>query len=121
MDIRRLTCMEVHSCKWILEQKYNAHGIITHYKAGLVAYGFTQEKGINYDETFLHVVKIGFLHTFLSSVTIYDFHIHQTNVKTTFLHNHLHEKIYMSQPQGYVNTKHKRKVCKLLKCTYGLK
>lgn len=52
MDTRKLTCMEVHSYKWILERKYNAHAIITCYKARLVACGFTQEKGIDYDETF---------------------------------------------------------------------
>jgi hypothetical protein len=101
--------------------KIQGHGIITCYKAHLMACGFTQEKGIDYDETFFPMVKISILHTLLSSTTIYDFHNHQMDVKTTFLHAHLHEEIYMSQPKGYVDTKHTSKVCKLLKCTYGLK
>jgi hypothetical protein len=53
------------SCEWILKRKYNAHGVITHYKTYLVAHSFTQEKGTNYDKMFSPMVKINCLCTLL--------------------------------------------------------
>jgi hypothetical protein len=100
--------------KWVLKKKYNAQGLITRYKARLVARGFSQEKGIDYNETFSPVINISSLRILLALTAIYDLNVHQMDVKTAFLYGHILEEIFMVQPEGYINPQFKNKVCKLL-------
>ena len=85
----------------------------TQYKARLVVKGFAQKKGIDFDEIFSLVVKMTSIRTILSLVTIEDLHLEQLDVKTTFLHGDLEEKIYMQQPQGYEVKGKENLVCRL--------
>jgi hypothetical protein len=68
------------------------------YKARLVVKVFSQNKGIYFDESFSHIVKITSIRTILSLLELVDFHLEQLNVKETFLHADLKEEIYMQQP-----------------------
>ena len=68
------------------------------YKARLVVKGFSQKKGIDFDEIISPVVKMTSIRTILSLVVVEDLHLEQLDVKTTFLHGDLEEYIYMQQP-----------------------
>ncbi|MCO5561025.1 hypothetical protein L7F22_014646 [Adiantum nelumboides] len=91
------------------------------YKTRLVAKGFKQQKGIDFDEIFFPVVKMTTLRTLLALVAIEDMELKQMDVKTTFLHGDLHEDLYMEQPIGFVVHASRKLVCRLCKTLYGLK
>ena len=108
-------------CKWIFKIKYNANGSVERYKARVVAKGYAQKEGIDYNETFALVAKMTSICTLLAFAIIEDLKVHQMDVKTTFLNGNLEEEIYMDQPEGYVSKGQESLVCKLSKTLYGLK
>ncbi|GJX52610.1 retrotransposon protein, putative, ty1-copia subclass [Tanacetum coccineum] len=91
------------------------------YKARLVAKGYTQTYMVDYKETFSPVANIRAIRILISIAAFYDYEIWQMDVKTTFLNGYLDEDIYMVQPEGFVDPKHPKKVCKLQRSIYGLK
>ena len=91
------------------------------YKARLVARGFTQREGIDYNEIFSPVVKHTSIRIILALVVVHNLELEQMDVKTTFLHRNLEETIYMSQPEGYEVKGKEEMVCLLKKSLYGLK
>ncbi len=86
-------------CKWVFKIKQGVNGEVEHYKAMLVARGFTQTYGVDYNETFAHVAKFTSICCILALVALEDMEIHQIDMKTTFLNGELEEEIYMEQPQ----------------------
>ena len=91
------------SCKWIFKKKEEVPGVEnTRFKARLVARGFTQEEGVDYKEIYSPVVRHTSIRVLLALVVQYGFCLEQLDVKTTFLHGNLKEKIFMAQPKGYV-------------------
>ncbi|GJQ89792.1 retrotransposon protein, putative, ty1-copia subclass [Tanacetum coccineum] len=90
------------------------------YKARLVAKGYTQTYMVDYEETFSPVADIRAIRILISIAAFYDYEIWQMDVKTAFLNGYLDEDIYMVQPEGFVDPKHPRKVCKLQRSIYGL-
>lgn len=105
--------------RWVYKLKKNLDGSIDRYKARLVARGFTQEFGINYNETFSPVVHLTSVRIILAIAASRKMKLKQFDVKTAFLNGDLDEVVYMEQPTGFGDGTNR--VCKLLKSLYGLK
>ncbi|GJZ25372.1 putative RNA-directed DNA polymerase [Tanacetum coccineum] len=107
-------------CKWMFK-KYKANGEIKRYKARLVDKGFNQREGIDFDETFFHVVKMSTVRCLIALFVKNKWPLFQLDVNNTFLYGDLEEDVYMTIPQGFSNKGNKNKGCKLVKFLYGLK
>ena len=108
-------------CKWIYTVKQNSQGKIERYKARLVARGYSQTYGIDYDETFAPVAKMNTVRILVSCAANFGWPLHQLDVKNAFLHGDLQEEVYMEIPPGFGTSETTGKVCKLRKSIYGLK
>ncbi|KAK9018707.1 hypothetical protein V6N11_033754 [Hibiscus sabdariffa] len=108
-------------CKWVFKKKTDMDGNVQTYKGRLVANGFRQIHGIDYDETFSPVAMIKSIRILLAVAAFHDYEIWQMDVKTVFLNGKLEEDVYMTQPEGFVTPEDARKVCKLQRSIYGLK
>ena len=108
-------------CKWVFKKKSDAEGNVERYKARLVAQGFAQRYGQDYDETFCPVVRFESVRTVIALAAKYGLKLHQMDITTAFLNGDLKESIYMKQPEGYAFKGKEKLVCKLKKSLYGLK
>ena len=107
--------------KWVFKTKTNADGKIERYKARLVAQGFSQKFGSDYDETFCPVVRLESVRAVIALSVQYGLELHQVDVTTAFLNGELEEEVFMEQPDGFVTPGREGLVCKLKKSIYGLK
>ncbi|GKE56144.1 putative ribonuclease H-like domain-containing protein, partial [Tanacetum coccineum] len=90
-------------------------------KARLVARGYRQEEGINFEESFALVARLDAIRIFLAYATHMNMVVYQMDVKTTFLNGILREEVYVSQPDEFVDQDNLNHVYKLKKALYGLK
>jgi len=105
----------VKNC-WVFNIKPDGH-----YQSRLVSKGFSQVKGIDFDELFSPVVRYKTARLLLAIAILEDLDIQSVDVKTTYLYGDLDEKIYMEQPVGFKLPGKENKVWQLRKALYGLK
>lgn len=109
----------VVGCKWIYKIKTRSDGSVERYKARLVAKGFTQEYGIDYEETFAPVARISSVRALLVVAAARKWDLFQMDVKNAFLNGDLSEEVYTQPPPGL--SVESNKVCHLRRALYGLK
>nr|GEZ67994.1 hypothetical protein [Tanacetum cinerariifolium] len=107
--------------KWIFKNKKDERSLVIRNKARLIAVGYSQQEGIDYDETFAPVARIEAIRLFLAYAAHKDFTVYQMDVKTTFLNRILKEEVYVGQPPGFVIKQYPDHVYALDKALYGLK
>ena len=111
--------VKIITAKWVFKLKLDSNNQPVRYKARLVARGFQQTEGVDYDETFAPVVKLKSLKLILSWAADQDLEIKQIDFDTAFLNAELEHEVYMELPEG--SNYPSGSVCKLLKSIYGLK
>ena len=102
---------EAIGCKWVYRLKYNQNGSINKFKARIVAKGYSQIEGIDYNETFAPVTSLATLRVMIALAASRDLEIHQMDVKSAYLNGDLKEEIYMKQPEGFVEEDKEDLVC----------
>nr|GFC33441.1 retrovirus-related Pol polyprotein from transposon TNT 1-94 [Tanacetum cinerariifolium] len=111
----------VITLKWIYKVKLDELGGILKNKACLVARGYRQEEGIDFEESFAPVARLEAIRIFQSYVAYKNMVVYQMDVKTAFLNGNFREEVYVSQPDGLVDPDNPNHVYKLKKALYGLK
>lgn len=112
--------VRVIGTRWVFRNKRDERGIVIRNKARLVAQGYTQEEGIDYEEVFAPVARIEAIRLFLAYASFMGFTVYQMDVKSAFLYGTIEEEVYVSQPPGFVDPDHPDKVYKVVKALYGL-
>lgn len=113
--------MNVVGCRWVFTIKYNSDGTIDRYKARIVAKGYHQQQGVDYEDTFSPVIKSTTIRIVLGLAVNNDWPVRQIDVNTAFLQGHLSEEVFMLQPPGFTDKDRPHHVCRLKKALYGLK
>nr|GEW27045.1 retrovirus-related Pol polyprotein from transposon TNT 1-94 [Tanacetum cinerariifolium] len=111
----------VITLKWIYKVKLDELGGILKNKACLVARGYRQEEGIDFEESFAPVARLEAIRIFLAYAAHKNMVVYQIDVKTAFLNGNLRKEVYVSQPNGFVDPDNPNHVYKLKNALYGLK
>ncbi|GJW29042.1 putative ribonuclease H-like domain-containing protein [Tanacetum coccineum] len=106
--------------KWVLKNKKDERGIVIRNKARLVAQGYTQEEGIDYEEVFAPVARIEAIRLFLAYASYMGFTVYQMDVKSAFLYGTIDEEVYVMQPPGFEDPEFPDKVYRVAKAMYEL-
>ncbi|GKC66710.1 putative ribonuclease H-like domain-containing protein, partial [Tanacetum coccineum] len=96
-----LNSKRVIGTKWVSRNKKDERGIVIKNKARLVAQGYTQEEGIDYDEVFAPIARLEAIRLFLAYASCKDFVVYQMDVKSVFLYGKIEEEVYVCQPPGF--------------------
>ncbi|GKC84779.1 retrovirus-related pol polyprotein from transposon TNT 1-94 [Tanacetum coccineum] len=107
--------------KWVFKNKLDKNGIVSRNKARLVAQGYNQQEGIDFDETYAPVARLESIRILLAYACAHDFKLFQMDVKSAFLNGFINEEVYVAQPPGFVDFEKPNHVFKLKKALYGLK
>ncbi|GJU45545.1 putative ribonuclease H-like domain-containing protein [Tanacetum coccineum] len=99
--------------KWVFRNKKDERGIVIRNKARLVAQGYTQEEGIDYDEVFAPVARIEAIRLFLAYASFIGFIVYQMDVKSAFLYGTIEEEVYVCQPPCFEDPQFLDKVYKV--------
>ncbi|UYV76618.1 hypothetical protein LAZ67_14001480 [Cordylochernes scorpioides] len=95
--------------KWVFKTKCNSDGSVERHKARLVAKGYSQQYGIDYEETFAPVVRQSTIRMFLALAVEYNLILHQMDVQSAYLNGEIKEEIFMTQPENFVSRKYPEK------------
>ena len=101
--------------------KYRVDGSVEWYKARLVAWGLTQQEGIDYSKSFNPFVKLVTVRLVFSIAVSRNWKIHQLDIHNAFLNGVPTEEVYMKQPLGFVDSTLPSHMCRLYKSLYGIK
>ncbi|GJU45399.1 retrovirus-related pol polyprotein from transposon TNT 1-94 [Tanacetum coccineum] len=126
---KELNVASAHECLFVIfylkknlkRNKRDETRIIIKNKARLVAQGYNQQEGIDYDETFAPVARLEAIRIFLAFATYMNFIVYQMNVKSDFLNGKLKEEVYVKQPLVFESCEFPNHIFKLDKALYGLK
>ncbi|GKD92500.1 putative ribonuclease H-like domain-containing protein [Tanacetum coccineum] len=106
--------------KWVYRNKKDERGIVVRNKARLVAQGYTQEEGIDYDEVFAPIARIEAIRLFFAYASFMGLIVYQMDVKSAFLYGTIEEEVYVFQPHSFEDLLFPDKVYKVAKALYGL-
>ncbi|BEJ13710.1 hypothetical protein CspHIS471_0308840 [Cutaneotrichosporon sp. HIS471] len=109
------------TAKWVFKRKRDADGNITKFKARLVARGFTQIHGVDYDETYAPVARMSSLRLLFTIAAIYDLELGQIDVEGAYLNGVIEEEIYLNTPPGVRLSDPNADVFRITGSLYGLK
>ncbi|GJV88095.1 retrovirus-related pol polyprotein from transposon TNT 1-94 [Tanacetum coccineum] len=113
--------MTIIGTKWVLRNKLDENGIVSRNKARLVAQGYNQQEGIDYDETYASVARLKSIRILLAFACALDFKLFKMDVKSAFLNGFINEEVYAAQPPRFIDFEKLDHVYKLKKALYGLK
>ncbi|GKE36017.1 retrovirus-related pol polyprotein from transposon TNT 1-94 [Tanacetum coccineum] len=119
--VDRPLCKNVINMKWLWKNKRDEENTVICNKACILAKGYGQQEGIDFEESFAPVAQLEAVRLFVAYATHKSFPVYQMDVKTTFLNGPLKEEVYVNQPDGFVDPHHPDKVYRLKKALYGLK
>ncbi|GKE59307.1 retrovirus-related pol polyprotein from transposon TNT 1-94, partial [Tanacetum coccineum] len=108
-------CAMIIALKWIYKVKLDKYGDVLKNKASLVAKGYRQEEGLDFEESFAPIARLEAIRIFLANAASKNMTVYQTDVKTAFLNGELKEVVYVSQPEGFVNPDRPHHVYRLKK------
>ncbi|GJW79638.1 retrovirus-related pol polyprotein from transposon TNT 1-94 [Tanacetum coccineum] len=118
---RWLEMSYVRTSPWLWKNKRDEENTVIRNKSRLVAKGYAQKEGIDFEESFAPVARLEAVRLFIAYAAHKSFTVYQMDVKTTFLYGPLKEEVYVNQPDGFVDPYHPDKVYRLKKALYGLK
>ena len=107
--------------KWVFKIKKNSRGEVTRHNARLVAKGYSQRYGIDYEEVFTPVARFESIRVLMALAAQGRWELHHLDVKSAFLNGEIEEEIYVKQPEGFVLKGKEQCVFRLKKALYGLK
>ena len=115
--------VNIIGCKWVLKAKKDAAGNVTRYKARLVAQGFSQIGGVDYNDTYAPMAKLASTRAIIAMANHLDMELHQVDIKGAYLNGVLNEDkvLYMAHPPGYKVPGAGTRILHLVKTLYGLK
>jgi hypothetical protein len=107
--------------KWVFKLKRDEHANIIQHKARLIAKGYVQGQGIDFDEVFTSVARMESVRIVLAAAAHHGWPVHHMYVKSAFLNGDLAEEVYANQPPGFIEEGKEGMVLKLHKALYGLR
>nr|GEW99137.1 Gag-Pol polyprotein [Tanacetum cinerariifolium] len=119
--VDRPLCKNVINMNWLWKNKRDEENIVIQNKYRLVAKGYAQKEGVNFEESFAPVARLEAVRLFIAYAAHKSFTVYQIDVKTAFLYGPLKEEVYVNQLDGFVDPYHPDKVYRLKKALYGLK
>nr|GEU78282.1 hypothetical protein [Tanacetum cinerariifolium] len=115
------TIQKCYQHKWLWKNKRDEENTVIRNKSSLVAKGYAQKEGVDFEESFAPGARLEDVRLFIAYAAHKSFTIYQMDVKTTILHGPLKVEVYANQPDGFVDPYHPDKVYRLKKALYGLK
>nr|GEW41472.1 retrovirus-related Pol polyprotein from transposon TNT 1-94 [Tanacetum cinerariifolium] len=112
--------MTIIGTKWVFRNKLDKNSVVSRNKARLVAQGYNQQEGINYDETYALVARIKSIRILLSYAYSLDFKLFQMDVQSAFLNGFINEEVYVAQASGFIVFENPVHVYKLKKALYDM-
>ncbi|GJX37082.1 retrovirus-related pol polyprotein from transposon TNT 1-94 [Tanacetum coccineum] len=119
--VERLVGRNIIAVKWLWKNKIDAENTVIQNKSRLVSKGYSQEEGINFEESFAPVARLEAVRIFVAYAAHKNFPIYQMDVKTTFLNGPFKEEVFVSRPDGFVDPDFPNHVYRLKKALYDLK
>jgi hypothetical protein len=99
--------------KWVFHNKQDKNGVVTRNKVRLVAQGFTQVEGLNFEETYTPVARLEAIQMLLAFAARHDFKLYQIDIKSAFLNGPIQDLVYVEQPPSFEDPKFPNHVYKL--------